>query len=52
MLPTCFLYAGDQTLHGHLAEIDTGEAELTDVAFRTAGQLTAVVHPDGIGVGG
>ena len=45
-LPAGFLHTGDEAGRGHLTELDAGDAELTDVAFGTAGDGAAVVLAD------
>ena len=48
--PAGFAHTGNQAVRCHLTEVDAGDAELTHVAFGTAGQLTAVVLADGAGI--
>ncbi len=52
ILPACLRNAGNQTLRGHLAELDTADAEQADVTLGTTGDLAAVVLADGIRVAG
>ena len=44
--------ARDQTLRSHLAELDTADAEQSDVALRTTRDLATVVLADGVRVAG
>ena len=50
LLPAGLRNARDQTLRGHLAELDTADAEQADVAFGTPRDLATVVLADGIRV--
>ncbi len=43
MLPARLLHARDQALRSHLAELNTADAEQTDVALRTSRDLATVV---------
>ena len=51
-LPACLGHARDQTLGGHLAELNTADAEQADVTLGATRDLAAVVLADGIRVAG
>ena len=51
-LPARLLNAGDQTVRRHLAELDTADAELTNISLRTTRQFATVVLADRIRVAG
>ena len=52
ILPAGLRNAGDQTLRSHLTELNTADAEQTDVALRTTRDLAAVVLTNRVRVAG
>ena len=46
MLPASFLHARDETIAGHLTELDSAETESSHVALWTAGEGATVVQTD------
>src|SRR5699024_6135119 len=49
-LPGSLFHSGDESFGSHFPELDTADAELAHVSFRTAGNHAAVVQTDGVGV--
>lgn len=49
-LPAGLLYAGDQAVRSHFAELDTRQTEEADITLWTTRNLAAVVQADRIGV--
>ena len=49
-LPAGFLHSRDETVGGHLAELDSAESESTHISLRTSGEGAAVVKTAGGGV--
>ena len=45
-LPAGFLYAGDEAVGGHFAELDTAEAECPHISLGATGEGAAVVETD------